>query len=171
MDKDRIEVIFKEVWKDACKKFPKMDSKIPPIKFFTDGRKAGTAARKTHTCSFNTVIAEHVGEDFRSTIIHEIAHIVQFREYPRAKQAHGPEFKAIDKFLGGRGKRCYDYDVEGVVKVKRKFTRYKAECPCGKEFRITKRLVQSVEKGQRYCLSCKGYLHFVKDSSGNLIQV
>ena len=50
-------------------------------------------------------------EDFNRTIVHELAHIIQFRIYPKAKQAHGVEFRGIMARLGYDGSTYHKYSV------------------------------------------------------------
>ena len=39
-------------------------------------------------------------EVMKEVLIHELAHVIQFVLYPKAKQAHGPEWKGIMRTLG-----------------------------------------------------------------------
>ena len=53
---------------------------------------------------YNLTFAITAGIDtFTETVVHELAHIVCFRLYPQAAQAHGPEFRYIMGKLGYSG--------------------------------------------------------------------
>lgn len=49
--------------------------------------------------------------DFDEVIAHELAHIIQYRIYPKAKQAHGPEFRTIMQLIGFSGKTYHNFSV------------------------------------------------------------
>ncbi len=84
---------------------------------------AGLANRMDMTIKINIAHAraniDHIVND---TIPHEVAHLVQQILRPNAKQAHGPEWRAICVALGGNGKRCYaEEDFPGMkIGVKRR---------------------------------------------------
>lgn len=46
---------------------------------------------------------------FDRTIAHELAHVIQFRLYPNAKQAHGTEFRMILDIMGFDSSTCNRY--------------------------------------------------------------
>jgi SprT protein len=111
-------------------KLPKLAFQNPEVGFEVKGRTAGLAYQNGKRVAFNTVLAEENRDEFDNTIIHELAHLVTFKLYPRAKQNHGPEFKRVFVFLGGNGKRGHTYDVCNVInadKVKKRFV-YKCNC-------------------------------------------
>lgn len=147
----REEIIAKvhEVVALANRKF-NIDLPMPTVEFFTKGRNAGWAAEKRNTLSFNITLAAHNPDTFYQTVIHEVAHLVTWRVYPRAKQNHGPEFKYVDVALGGRGKRCHSYDVS-VSKVKRSYTRYVCACDCKEHYLTAKVAAQASSYRCRKC--------------------
>lgn len=52
-----------------------------------------------------------------NTLAHELCHIAQRIVYPKAKQAHGPEFRELMNYLGYDGKT---YHYMNVSKAKQK---------------------------------------------------
>jgi len=111
-------------------KLPRLDFQTPEVAFDTTGRRSGTAYQKANRVAFNVILAEENRDVFDNTIIHELAHLVTYKLYPHAKQAHGPEFKRVFVYLGGNGKRGHNYDVCNVIntdKVKKRFV-YKCNC-------------------------------------------
>ena len=63
----------------------------------------------TKTVHLNEVTIEVVDpQTLKHIIIHEIAHHVTSIVAPRRKQEHGPEFKRVDRSLGGVGQTRFD---------------------------------------------------------------
>jgi predicted SprT family Zn-dependent metalloprotease len=50
-------------------------------------------------------------EVFTELLVHELAHIVQFRIFPNAPQVHGPEFRYVMRRLGYVGDTYHYMDV------------------------------------------------------------
>ena len=49
--------------------------------------------------------------ELEQTIAHELAHIVQFKCFPNASQAHGPEFRMILSLAGYAPDTYHHYDM------------------------------------------------------------
>lgn len=64
---------------------------------------AGRAYRKSHKVEINIAYFLNNTQNLEETIAHEFAHIIQFRLYPNAKQAHGVEFRHIMQTYGFSG--------------------------------------------------------------------
>lgn len=105
------------------------DLKVPEVRFFRGKSTAGYAWKHGRLVEFNLDFAERNPDTFFETVIHEVAHLFTFVLFPRAKQAHGPEFKRVDTLLGGRGKRGNNYCTEGVY-TKRVTQKFKYSCAC-----------------------------------------
>lgn len=159
MNREQIIAKVKEVTLQANEKFD-LGMPVPIVRFFNKGRVAGRAYYSLHLVEFNEVLAKHNPEKFYETVIHEVAHLVTRKLFPRAKQAHGPEFKAVDTALGGRGTRCNSYDTS-VSKVTKTYTRYVCKCAC-KEHTVTKRVASQASRF--YCKSCKAYLTYTGET-------
>ena len=96
-------------WEELSKVY-KIGS-LPAIGFVTNKSPiAGYAYRWEKRVEFNLRFAEE--QDFETTIMHELAHIVQYEVYPFAKQAHGPEFKSIMKTMGFSDRTYHSYNVK-----------------------------------------------------------
>lgn len=52
--------------------------------------------------------------ELEQTIAHELAHIVQFRCFPCAAQAHGTEFRMILSLAGYKTDTYHQYDVKAA---------------------------------------------------------
>ena len=83
-----------------------------PIIHFNSNKSpiAGYAYRQEKIVEFNLRFAEEL--DFETTIMHELAHIVQYIIYPFAKQAHGPEFRSIMQTMGFSSRTYHSYNVK-----------------------------------------------------------
>ena len=90
---------------------------IPAIHFNTNKSPvAGYAYRWEKKVEFNLRFAEEL--DFETTIMHELAHIVQYIVYPFAKQAHGPEFRSIMQTMGFSPRTYHSYNVKAAKSKK-----------------------------------------------------
>lgn len=80
--------------------------KIGSLSVGWENKKVGTAGLAYRGRSLVTFNPTYVDQpDFwETTIVHEVAHHLQRWIYPRAKQAHGPEFREIMARLGKSGR-------------------------------------------------------------------
>ena len=58
--------------------------------------------------------------NLEETIAHEIAHVIQFKHWPSAKQAHGPEFRSIMASIGYTGNTYHRMNVSVAKQAARK---------------------------------------------------
>lgn len=73
------------------------------------------------------------------TVPHEVVHIYVGKYYPRARQAHGPEFRHMMNLLGLEGKTYHDMILkDGPNRSTKTKTRYIYVTPSGKECLLTK---------------------------------
>ena len=93
----------------------------PPVEFTTRAVGSAGFAYYSGKVSFNlTYICSHESKfEHINTIAHELAHIVQYRLYPRAKQGHGPEFKQI-MILAGYCADTYHHMSKAKAKLAEK---------------------------------------------------
>lgn len=92
---------------------------LPPIEYTNNKtRIAGKAYRINgkDKVSFNLRFAEE--KEYYNTIAHELAHIIQFRLFPNALQAHGAEFRSIMASIGANPNTYHYYSV-AAAKSKR----------------------------------------------------
>lgn len=113
----------------------------------------------TKTVHLNDVLLNTLNETtIKQTIIHEIAHHLTPILFPNHKQAHGPEFKRIDKSLGGLGRAkapADDYDAFQRASSIRKTTTFEYICLC-QTHNITKNRHTRILNGASYiCGKCK----------------
>lgn len=113
----------------------------------------------TKTVHLNDVLLNTLNETtIKQTIIHEIAHHLTPVLFPSHKQAHGPEFKGIDKSLGGLGRAkapADDFDAFQRASSTRKTTIFEYVCLC-KTHHITKNRHTRILNGVKYiCGKCK----------------
>lgn len=99
----------------------------PNVAFFSKGTRAGVAWPKSNRLEFNRILMRQ--DNFESTIVHEVVHLILKKLFPRAKQDHGPEFKYLMNQAGFEGNRCHKYDVTDTIPL-RKTTRYEYRCSC-----------------------------------------
>jgi SprT protein len=113
----------------------------------------GLASTNCKWLAFNLDVAEEFPEQYSNTVIHEVSHIGQFKLFPNAKQAHGPEFRRICRILGGNGETKGQYNVQPAPE--RNLIEYK--CKCRSHF-ITKIRHGKIVRGNatyscKYCMS------------------
>lgn len=154
MTPTEIREVVKQALHDAQCQFPYFSGECREVKFFSKGAVAGKAWGDG-TLEFNTVLAQRAGIEFETTIYHEVAHLVVREVYPRAKQAHGPEFRYVMSCLGKSGRTYHSYDVSGLKRTYNKNpTKYIYSCGCG-EHELSPLLHKRMSQGQRRrCNSC-----------------
>ncbi len=85
---------------------------LPPINFVLKATNSAGFAMYKGAIELNLAYAASEGmRAFAPTIDHELAHIVQFRCFPNAKQAHGVEFRCILDSLFADNSTHHNYDV------------------------------------------------------------
>lgn len=101
-----------EIWEDILWLYPTA-GKLPSIAFeLTKSKRAGYIQRRNGAITFNMAFILSIGiEDYKQTIAHELAHAVQFRCFPEAKQAHGKEFRSILQSIGMDTTTYHSYSV------------------------------------------------------------
>lgn len=109
-------------------------------------RVAGRAFYATNRIELNHAIYARNKDDFWSTVVHELCHLLQRRHYPNAKQAHGPEFKSIMRSFGVPPSTHHSYDIKGVA---RRRTKHKYVVD-GTEFLLSPQKHRKVLLGTRY---------------------
>lgn len=137
--------------------FPNHQINMPEVTFDVSRVKVAGTAYGIRKVSFN--VNYFTQEDFwKTTIGHEVAHIVTKIVYPHAKQAHGPEFRHVMNLFGLDG-RTYHSMVVNTYLAKYK---YEYSCGCGKIFNLSSCIHKKVQNGQnRICKSCKGRIKFI----------
>lgn len=131
------------------------------------GKTAGYAYQAECRIELNTqLLIDNFDEFMETTIPHEVAHIIQAHKFPRAKQAHGPEFRLICMQIGfpKAGRTHHNFDLSGVVTVKEK-KRFQYACACTPNYFFSTRLHNAMERGEkRGCGTC----HTVVNYTGNI---
>lgn len=119
--------------------------KFPSISYKVTGRVAGTATFAYWAVDFNLPVYTRHGEDFiKRTVAHEMAHLICGKVYPESRERvlkcyrysrkygqkmpvykaepHGAQWKSVMRVLGLDPSRCHSYDLEGLVKRKKRET-------------------------------------------------
>lgn len=101
-----------KVWKQYKQAFN--CGELPPIEFTERATRTAGFAYYSGKVSFNlTYLCSHPNQaELEDLIAHELAHIVQYRVYPRVKQAHGPEFRLIMQLIGYSGRTYHAMSKE-----------------------------------------------------------
>ncbi len=81
----------------------------PEIRFDLRGQAAGQASAG-NLIRLNKALLDANPEQWRATVIHELAHIVTWRLHPRAR-AHGRQWREINQSLGGVDQVCHQMDT------------------------------------------------------------
>lgn len=166
----------KEIVAEANEKF---DLHLnPSISFTVRGSTAGWA-RGTTELNFNYQLMVDNWDDFDSTFIHEVAHLVDSALHPELKRrelyrdartgrvrrskrsVHGPTWQRIMVRLGADPKRTHNYDVSAVSRRK---TRHVWTCACGSKMELgPKRHKNMLSGARRYWMrghaNCGGYTY------------
>ncbi len=140
----------------------------PKVSFYECYKTMGMYYAKEDEVAFNSLAIG--SEEFLDTVIHEVAHKFAFHVYPRAKQAHGPEFKSLCRLAGGSGKtKVVLSSIDSSIAEKfnsikpRKVRRFEYICRCG-TFELSTRRHNQVQKGLKLgCPRCMGRIKFVKE--------
>lgn len=101
---------------------------------------------------------------FSRTIPHEAAHLITKILYPKAKQAHGPEWRNVMNRLGVEDvKRCHSYDTSALVKS-RVYEKFTYSCACERKLSLTKIIHNKIQNGShRACIHCKVRVMYTPD--------
>lgn len=145
----------------ALKRYPSSAAKfVKPIVRFGAMSKAKRVGEYHHTnppeIRLNPVYWE-INQDalYGETITHEFAHHIVATIFPKAKQAHGPEFRQVCGHMGLPGDTFTEAFQNGGEKGKH--MRLPAYCPCGEVTGITFTILRRMEEGKPYnCPKCKG---------------
>lgn len=110
--RDYIDTVSTKLWSNISAVYGAAVGNIPIIEYELKASGIAGKAYYSGKVVFNVayVMALSTPEQFDETIAHELAHIVQYRIYPRAKQAHGTEFRDIMAWLGYSGCTYHSYD-------------------------------------------------------------
>lgn len=131
-----------------------IDADITKLKIGCTGRASSNSTTIQLSSEYLNYHKEYV---MNQTIPHEICHLYQFAYHPRAKQAHGPEFRRLMMVLGLQGNTCHNLGLaQGQV---RKSTRVTYKCAC-QSHEITKNMAAKIEARPTayFCKSCKKHL-------------
>lgn len=127
---------------------------VPLIDWNLKGKIAGKA--NANLLKFNLELAFRNLEKFlTNTVPHEMAHVLQRRQYPKSKP-HGKEWVFFCKILTGKIlERCHSYDTSHCRKNSP--SPLKFACLC-KEHTLSPIRAQRIKRGnyQYFCRKCKG---------------
>ena len=171
MKKSTCNQLVKSTVEKANTVFPGLNLKVPTIEFFNNSRSAGLANLTYHIVKFNEIImSEQTDEAFTSTIIHEISHFVTYKLYPKAKQAHGPEFKWIMRKLGAIPNTYHNYSVASIKTQQRVQNKYNYYCSGCNVFHILSTTMHNriyYKNEVRYCTKTRAPI--MKENFVNVI--
>jgi predicted SprT family Zn-dependent metalloprotease len=109
---------FRTVWLELPASAPHVELVVKDVRsigFAYYNYDKGIRFNLAYVASLNNIV------DFDTVIAHELAHIVQYRIYPQAKQAHGKEFRLIMSLMGYAGARYISgYSSKVVSEVVKK---------------------------------------------------
>jgi SprT protein len=122
-------------------------------------RAAGIAYRSHNRIELNIqLLLANTELFFERTIPHEVCHIVQWILYPKAKQAHGPEWRKLMSGIGAVASTYHSYDISVSMDSSYKLYRYVCSAGCidkGITHSMTKIMHGKISKGQnRACTKC-----------------
>lgn len=146
---DKVEECFLIAEKFYNRSFPRPTN----IEFKRNGTSGGRCtmnySKTVRTLMFQLDLAEHHPDEYESTVIHEVAHYMQFFLYLQMGKKlapHGYEWEYImTRVYGISAERTHNYDVS-VTKVKKEL-RHIYTCACNKEFQITTTMHNHIQNG------------------------
>lgn len=101
----------KQIWVEYKCYYPMIGDCPDVIVISTKSRVAGFAYYKGFI-ELNIRYAMLHKEEFKQTIKHELAHIICFKLFPKAKQAHGPEFRSVLSCVSTNSDTYHHMNVE-----------------------------------------------------------
>jgi len=142
------------------KRYPSANLDIPTWKWNPMGRTAGRAHYLGNLVELNPdFINNHLDELINQTLPHEIAHLVSVKVYGlQLGRGHGRFWKSVMYALSPLDvevRRCHDYSLEGVSKIRPRPYEYVCHCK-DKTFSLTANIHGKIQRGQkRFCTRCK----------------
>ena len=129
---------------------------IPKISFeLNSGKVAGRANFDGWLIRINPrFLVSNTEEIIKRTVPHECAHLITFKLFPFAKQAHGPEFRSVCRAIGISQETYHTM----ILPDASKFTYI---CNCRK-WSISNCIHNRIKEGsRRFCRKCKGELIYL----------
>lgn len=125
------------------------------VSYRTDLKKnAGLAYLHSNRIEFSTqLLIENTEQFMKSTVPHEVAHIITKILHPNTKQHHGPEWKNVMRELGAEPKTYHSYDISSCVK---EVKTYRYSCACEEFHYLTKRRHTKAQTGFEYLCKKSG---------------
>lgn len=130
------------------------------VKIKDHARRTSTAGSATSSTIEMNLHLNKTEADYRCTLLHEYAHVVCYKMFPKETAHHGPKWAMVMVALGEEPVRCHDKVLSELYPEKwRRIT-----CTvCMKSFDISNRKVNKVLKqGQHYLCSCGKELDILK---------
>jgi len=141
-------------------RYTKANLEIPTWRWNKMGRIAGKAHYTGNLIELNPdYIANHLDQLINQTLPHEIAHLAAVKIYGlQLGRGHGRFWKSVMYSLSPMGvqvKRCHDYSLDGVSKVRPRPYEYVCRCK-DKTFNLTANIHNKIQRGSiRHCVRCK----------------
>lgn len=100
-------------------------------------------AGQANTCLNKVSISSDYWEQYEEqllarTVPHEVVHLYVAKYFPKAKQAHGKEFRMLMQQLGCDTSTYHTMKLDGMEKRKNKVLRFIYETPTGKICHLTR---------------------------------
>ena len=103
-------------------------------------------------------------EERRSTVLHELCHVVAQRRHGPRVQPHGPEWRELMGIVGETPTPRHGVDRSGLARSQRRFA-FACACP-GKSHRVSALRVGRMRRGWTYrCVACGETLKPVRSPS------
>jgi len=150
---ERVEAVITDCLNIAAQHFGRSFSR-PLVKYDVRGNYAGWAHGTEYIRLNPTLLAQHTEEYLRTTVPHEVAHIIQHQLYPRSKP-HGKEWAYVMWVLGVPADRTHEWETKPARVHPRP---WEYHCDCRTHW-LTNRMHAKILNGQRrYCTKCRADL-------------
>ena len=124
-------------------------------------RSCGGKARQGNVIEINFRLHKDNPQELEDTYVHELAHIVCQRIYPR-ERGHGYIWQRVMLQMGQQPTRCHNMDT---TKYKAKRKKYIYECGCRDHIELSSVRHGRINNGASYrCRSCGQRLSYVREA-------
>jgi len=146
-DRDEIVQRVTEFYEIAARRFG-CSAHAVPVSFRLRGRAAGQwrLRQGQESLHFNErLFAADPGQHMPDTVAHEVAHSVVYRCHGRGKRPHGPEWRAVMKYLGFEPRVTHETSPELLARI---LNHHLYRCAC-RSHALGPRQHQQVHRGKR----------------------
>ena len=157
---NEIQEAARRVLREAAVRCPQYADKLNSIRLRVSTRMTrcgGTANYRKNEIALSLPFLSDEGNfasELFEVVTHEAAHLIVGLEGRNGKP-HGPQFKSVQRALGGTGKRTHQMDLADGFAPRRKAKRTAVACPCGcgQTMNLGPQQIKKWNRGERYYIN------------------